>query len=218
MRTILIAGTSGVGKTSHAVATALACAERGKRVFLLSADPTRGLSDLVGVRVGPAATRLAPRVFAQEISPETELEHSWQGLRDPFEALLRDDVDGVLTEELLSFSALEELLALRAVCEIARAGEIEVCVVDCAPTLGSLQLAGFPGALRTVMKNFFSFERRGPQLLQRLLRRPGRRVARASGFDEALARLERGTARSEVSRHFRSWLARCTPRPIRRDA
>lgn len=194
MRTILITGKPGVGKTSHAVATALACAERGQRVFLLSVDPTRGLSDVVGARIGPAASKLAPRLFAQEASPESEREHGWQGLREPFHALLRDDADGVLTEELLGFSAVEELAALRGVCEIERAGEIDVCVVDCAPTLETVQLTGFPGALRTVMKKLFSFDRRGTQLLPRCLHRVGRAAGVASGFDEAWARLERDVA------------------------
>ena len=51
MRVILLTGKGGVGKTSHAIATALGAAAHRHRVFLLSADPAHSLGDALGERV-----------------------------------------------------------------------------------------------------------------------------------------------------------------------
>ena len=74
-------GKGGVGKTSHALATALACAEQGQRVFLLSSDPAHSLSDAWGERIGSGPTRLAAGLVAQEVSPLEELERSWKPIQ-----------------------------------------------------------------------------------------------------------------------------------------
>ena len=55
------AGKGGVGKTTCAAATALALAEDGHRVVVVSTDPAHSLGDVLGRRLGAAPRALRTR-------------------------------------------------------------------------------------------------------------------------------------------------------------
>ena len=73
---LFFTGKGGVGKTSLACACALALADHGKRVLLVSTDPASNLDEMLGValcdqpRDVPGATGLA----AMNIDPEAAAE------------------------------------------------------------------------------------------------------------------------------------------------
>ncbi|MDG2048544.1 MAG: TRC40/GET3/ArsA family transport-energizing ATPase [Myxococcota bacterium] len=190
MRILLHTGKGGVGKTSLSLATELACAEHGHRVFVLSTDSAHSLGDALGRRVGAEPTEIAPGVVAQEVEVLAELDRAWRDIREWLRELLREDTDGLLADELLVFPGLEELIALRAVNDVASSGKFDVCVVDCAPTGSTLRLLRFPDALRVFMEHLFDFERKGVRLLRPLVQRlgSGRLLPREAFFD-ALERL-----------------------------
>jgi arsenite-transporting ATPase len=192
MRVILLTGKGGVGKTSLSVATALGAARAGHRVFLLSTDPAHSLADSLGRRVGAAPTEVAPGVVAQEVGVLDELDRSWGEIQRWLRALLRDEADELVADELLVFPGLEELVSLRAVRQVEATGDFDVCVVDCAPTGATLRMLRFPDALRIFMQNFFDLERRGARALRPVLDRlgGGRFVPREEFFD-AFERLYR---------------------------
>lgn len=48
-RTLFFTGKGGVGKTSLSCATAIALAELGKRILLVSTDPASNLDEMLGV-------------------------------------------------------------------------------------------------------------------------------------------------------------------------
>ena len=54
MRTILITGPGGSGRTTLAAATALAAAAEGNRTLVLGTDRTDSLGAALGVTTGPA--------------------------------------------------------------------------------------------------------------------------------------------------------------------
>ncbi len=165
-------GKGGVGKTTLSLATALGCARAGHRVIVLSTDTAHSLGDALGRPVGPKSVDIAERVVAREISVFEELSHSWFEIQNWLRELLRDEADEMVVEELLVFPGLEELMALRAVCEVEASGEFDVCVVDCAPTGSALRMLRYPDVLEIFMEHFFEFERKGAQLLRPLLNGP----------------------------------------------
>jgi arsenite-transporting ATPase len=52
-RLLFFTGKGGVGKTSLSCSTAIALADQGKRVLLVSTDPASNLDDVLGVVLGP---------------------------------------------------------------------------------------------------------------------------------------------------------------------
>jgi arsenite/tail-anchored protein-transporting ATPase len=70
-RYLFFAGKGGVGKTSIACASAVALADRGQRVLLVSTDPASNLDAVLGVSLSsqPTAIGAAPNLFALNIDP-----------------------------------------------------------------------------------------------------------------------------------------------------
>jgi arsenite-transporting ATPase len=192
MRVLLHTGKGGVGKTTLSLATALAAAEHGHRVFVLSTDSAHSLGDALGTSVGARPVQIADRVFAQEVGVLDELDRAWSEIRDWLRELLREDTDEMIAEELLVFPGLEELISLRAIREVEASGEFDVCVVDCAPTGSTLRLLRFPDALRIFMEHIFDIERRGVRLLRPLVRGLGAGgLLPGEGFFDSFERLYR---------------------------
>jgi arsenite-transporting ATPase len=184
MRVLLLTGKGGVGKTSMALATALAAAERGHRCAVISTDAAHSLGDALGHPVGAHPVEIAERVTAQEVSALAELDRSWSEIHAWLQAALFDS-ESLAAEELLVFPGLEELVALRAVHEVEAAGRHDVCVVDCAPTGSTLRMLRLPDVLRHLMQNLWQWERRTARALRPVAERIGigRFVAPESVFD-----------------------------------
>jgi arsenite-transporting ATPase len=189
MRVLLHTGKGGVGKTSLAVATALGAAAHGHRAFVLSTDSAHSLGDALGRPVGPEPVEVAPGVQAQEVSALAELDRAWSEIQEWLSGLFQGDGHEVATEELLVFPGLEELVALRAVRDVEQSGEVDVCVVDCAPTGSTLRMLRLPDVLRMFMTDVFQMKRRASRLVKPLADRVG--VGRLVAPDEVFAAFER---------------------------
>jgi arsenite-transporting ATPase len=168
MRVLVLTGKGGVGKTTHAAATALGAAEHGHRVFLLSTDPAHSLGDALGHPVGARPVEVAPNVVAQEVSVLDEIDRAWSEIQAWLARLLREG-DELVAEELLVVPGLEELVALRAIREVEALEEFDVCVVDCAPTGSTLRMLRFPEALSVFMDRFFALKRRVAKVVRPLV-------------------------------------------------
>ena len=148
MRIILVTGTGGVGKTTVAAATALASADRGYRTLVTSTDPAHSLGDALDVELKDDPVEVVPRLAAQQIDTQLQLEKHWGTIREHMMNVFGwGGVDGLEAEEFLVFPGMDELFALLGVNEHARSGDFDVIVVDCAPTAETLRLLSLPEVL-----------------------------------------------------------------------
>ena len=172
MRVLLFTGKGGVGKTSVAAATALRCADAGSRTLIISTDPAHSLADSFGLPLGSDPTRIAPRLWGQQLDAQERMEDSWgeiqQWLVEVFDWA---GVEAIEAEELAVVPGLDEVFALGDIKTHASSGEWDVLVVDCAPTAETIRLLSLPDILSWYMDRVFPAGRRLNRMIGPVLSR-----------------------------------------------
>lgn len=155
MRVVLYTGKGGVGKTTTAAATAAFAAESGVSTLVVSADAAHSLGDVLGIPLEAAPLAVGPKLAAMELDARAEMSLHYGAIREYLVELFRyQGIEEVLADELALLPGAEEITALLAVEEIARMGEYDLVILDCAPTGSALRLLSLPdmlsGALRVL--------------------------------------------------------------------
>lgn len=156
MRIVLVTGKGGVGKTTVSASTAVAVAERGARTLVVSTDAAHSLSDVLGCRLGPDPTAVAPNLDALHLDGRCELERSWASIADYLRRVLgRTELDELRAEELLVIPGLDQLLALARLRSFVQQQRWDAIVIDCAPSADSLRLLALPDVLSFYLERVF---------------------------------------------------------------
>jgi arsenite-transporting ATPase len=142
-------GKGGVGKTSLSTATALALADAGRRVLLVSTDAASNLDEMLGIelRNTPVPVPGAPGLSVLNIDPNDAAESYRQrvlaqmasGATAEERAAVREQLSGACTTEIASFDEFSALLA-------GDAQAWDHIVFDTAPTGHTLRLLSLPKA------------------------------------------------------------------------
>lgn len=170
MRILLFTGKGGVGKTTTAAATAVACADAGHRTLVLSTDPAHSLGDALGVELGDLTVSVCDGLWGQQLDAQDRMEDSWEEIRSYLEAVFRwSGIDAVEAEELSVVPGLDEVFALSDIKRHASSGDYDVVVVDCAPTAETVRLLSLPGVLSWWMERLFPVGRRMNRVVAPLL-------------------------------------------------
>ena len=150
-RFLFFTGKGGVGKTSLACASAIALADRGKRVLLVSTDPASNLDEVLGVRLGGTPTEIpgVAGLQALNIDPEAAARAYREKLVGPYrgklpEAVVRsmeEQLSGACTMEIAAFDEFSRLLG-----EPESTAGFDHVIFDTAPTGHTLRLMTLPTA------------------------------------------------------------------------
>ncbi|MEU1793085.1 ArsA family ATPase [Streptomyces californicus] len=166
MRTVLVTGPGGAGRTTVAAATALAAAADGARTLLLSAEPIPGL---------PAAaepTRVAGPLDHARIDSGAHFRAELTDLQDRASGLLdllgAGRLDGEELTELPGAPQLALLHALRRAAEGDWSG-YDVLVLDLPPLTEALALLALPEQLRRYLRRLLPAERQAARALRPVL-------------------------------------------------
>jgi arsenite-transporting ATPase len=150
-RHLFFTGKGGVGKTSLATATAVALADRGKRVLLVSTDPASNLGQVLECDVGAvtAAVHTVAGLSTLDIDPEAAASAYRERVVGPVRGELPDAVVGQIEEQLsgactTEIAAFDEFTKLLSDDAIAHA--FDHVIFDTAPTGHTLRLLQLPAA------------------------------------------------------------------------
>jgi arsenite/tail-anchored protein-transporting ATPase len=147
-RILFFGGKGGVGKTTVSAATALAMADAGKKVLLVSTDPAHNLGHLFDRKIGPATVRLAPGLDGLELDPEQTVEKHLQevtaALRRMMPIHLAAEVDKHM-ELSRDAPGMQEAAILERIAEVAeQSSSYDLIVFDTAPSGHTARLMALP--------------------------------------------------------------------------
>lgn len=152
-RFLFFTGKGGVGKTSLSTATAIALADQGLKVLLVSTDAASNLDEMLGVPLSnhPVPVPGVPGLEMLNIDPDEAAEAYRQRVLAQMEAdasederqTVREQLSGACTTEIAAF---DEFAALLAGEGDGASGRYDHVVFDTAPTGHTLRLLSLPKA------------------------------------------------------------------------
>ncbi|EFF90576.1 conserved hypothetical protein [Streptomyces sp. e14] len=172
MRTLLITGPGGSGRTTVAAATALAAARDGVRTLVLSADRTDTLGAVLGAATGAEPVAVAPDLTAWRPDAAAGFRADLAAFQDRAANVL--DLLGAArldAEELTPLPGAEELALLRALRDAALSERFDLLVVDLPPAPQALALLALPAELRRYLRRLLPPERQAARALRPVLGR-----------------------------------------------
>ncbi|MGC9260250.1 MAG: arsenical pump-driving ATPase [Phycisphaerae bacterium] len=151
-RYMFFTGKGGVGKTSLACATAVALADAGRRVLLISTDPASNVQHVFQTAIGenaPTPIPSVPRLSAINIRPQAAAEAYRQRAVAPLRGVLPEEaiksmleeLSGSCTTEIAAFDQFTGLLTAPATAQ-----NFDHIIFDTAPTGHTLRLLSLPSA------------------------------------------------------------------------
>jgi len=148
VKLLMVGGKGGVGKTTCASSIALKFASEGKRVLLISSDPTPSLSDIFEVTIGDRETKILDdlELYGLEISSEIVLQR-WKERFGPeiyevISSFARVDYDFV--DYIGTAPGIEEEYMLNFIIELVENERYDLVVWDTAPAGHTLRLLQLP--------------------------------------------------------------------------
>ena len=156
-RHLFFTGKGGVGKTSLSTATAIALADAGKRVLLVSTDAASNLDEMLGgvpLRNSPVPVPGVSGLSVLNIDPNEAAEdyrarvlaQMEAGASESERATVREQLSGACTTEIASFDEFSSLLA-------DEHPAFDHIVFDTAPTGHTLRLLSLPKAWSGFLKD-----------------------------------------------------------------
>ena len=155
-RYLFFTGKGGVGKTSLSASIAVALADRGRRILLVSTDPASNLADIFGWTPSRQPTPIpgVPGLFAFDVDPEAASravrERTLAPLRGQLpEAEFRrreEELSGACQTEVAAFDEFVRLLVRGP-----ETADFDHVIFDTAPTGHTLRLLGLPAAWDTFL-------------------------------------------------------------------
>jgi anion-transporting ArsA/GET3 family ATPase len=152
-------GAGGVGKTSASAALALALAQRGAKVVVLTIDPARRLADALGVRIGnePSLVVLPPELgatgtlHALMLDPKETFDRVVGRFAPTPHARDRIYQNHIYQHVSANLAGAQEYMAMERLYELASDGAWDCVVLDTPPTRHALDFLAAPDRMANLM-------------------------------------------------------------------
>lgn len=148
---LFFTGKGGVGKTSTACAIAVALADKGKRVMLVSTDPASNLQDVFNTELNNKGVGIkeVPNLIVANFEPEVAAREYRESVVAPYRGKLPESVINNMTEQL-SGSCTVEIAAFNEFTHFITNQKIsnayDHIIFDTAPTGHTLRMLQLPSA------------------------------------------------------------------------
>ncbi|WP_346929685.1 arsenical pump-driving ATPase [Clostridium sp.] len=166
---LFFTGKGGVGKTSAACATAVALADEGKKIMLISTDPASNLHDVFNTELNNRGVRIkeVPNLVVANFDPEEAAAEYKESVIAQYRGKLPQTVINNM-EEQLSGSCTVEIAAFNEfsgfITDKEAEKEYDHIIFDTAPTGHTLRMLQLPSA----WSNFISESTHGASCLGQL--------------------------------------------------
>lgn len=166
---LFFTGKGGVGKTSTACASAVALADAGKKVMLISTDPASNLQDVFSMELDNKGTAIpeVPNLVVANLNPIEAAAEYRESVIAPYRGKLPESIIQNM-EEQLSGSCTIEIAAFNEFSNFITDVEIQqkydFIIFDTAPTGHTLRMLQLPSA----WSNFISESTHGASCLGQL--------------------------------------------------
>lgn len=151
-------GKGGVGKTSLSCATAIALADAGRKVLLISTDPASNLDEVLGTPLSSAPQPVSdvPGLQAMNINPITAAAEYRERMIAPLRGILpqealrqmEEQLSGGCTVEIAGFNEFAGFLG-----DPSKSAPFDHILLDTAPTGHTLRLLNLPAAWDSFIAN-----------------------------------------------------------------
>lgn len=195
MRTVLVTGPGGAGRTTLAAATALAGARRGVRALLLTTGGG-AVEAVLGVPLdADAPTPIAPGLHARRVDPADRFRQEFLAFQERAGAALdllgAAPLDG---DELTELPGSEDFALLQALRAAHASDDWDLVVVDMPPAAETVRLLALPAQVRRYLRRLLPAERQAARALRPVLAQLAGVPMPAQKLYEAAERWERELA------------------------
>jgi arsenite-transporting ATPase len=166
---LFFTGKGGVGKTSTACAVAVALADKGKKVLLISTDPASNLQDVFSMELNGKGVVIpaVPLLTVANLNPEEAAKEYRESVIAPYRGKLPETVISNM-EEQLSGSCTVEIAAFdqfsKFITDEKTSNDFDHIIFDTAPTGHTLRMLQLPSA----WNDFISHSTHGASCLGQL--------------------------------------------------
>lgn len=146
---LFFGGKGGVGKTTVSAATALARANAGSKVLLVSTDPAHNLGHLFDRKIGSKPVRITAGLDALELDPEETVDLHLKEVTRALHQLMPVTQHGEIDKHMrLSRDApgMQEAAILERIAEVVETGldDHDLIIFDTAPSGHTARLMALP--------------------------------------------------------------------------